>query len=179
MQGRLKQLRATLGLDRQSMAALIGHRPEQVGAWEEGAEPLPPEDAERLSERLGVSPAWLRGEDVPVFGPRLLELRAWVQEQVRGLTGQRLVEMVSATTGERIAYVVRLMQEHNPKLLTLACAAAWLGLSTGSTELLLKGRLDPGSPVVARASELTGIAAHWFRVGPVDLMVRDPVMGDE
>lgn len=75
--------------------------------------------------------------------------------------------VVSATTGERIAYVLRLLQEAAPNLFTPAYIAGWLGLSMGSTELLLKDALDPGTPVVMRAAALTGVSADWFRMGPV------------
>ncbi|HWH70919.1 MAG TPA: helix-turn-helix transcriptional regulator, partial [Candidatus Sulfotelmatobacter sp.] len=170
MQGRLKQLRMTFGLDQRSFAEVIGRPVSQIEAWEKLGEPPSAEDLLMLEARLGVSPRWLSGEEVPIWGADLLELREWLAEQIKTLSGSRLVTMISATTGERISYAVSLLRKKAPQLFTLEVVACWLGLTVGSTELLLRGDLDPGSPVIARASDLTGIPERWFRMGPVDLL---------
>jgi DNA-binding transcriptional regulator YdaS (Cro superfamily) len=169
MQGRVKQLRMSFGLDQRAFADLLGSSAAQVEAWEKGAEALSAEDLALMERRFGVSPRWLEGADVPIWGERVLELRHWLGQQVTGLTGARLVKMISATTGERIAYLIGLLQKQDPQLFTLGCVACWLGLTPGSTTRLLRGELDPGSPVIARASDLTGVPERWFRLGPEDL----------
>lgn len=170
MQGRVKQLRMSFGLDQRGFAEVVGCPVSQVERWEKQAEPLSSEDLALLEGRFGVSPRWLAGEEAPVWGAHLLELRDWLGAQVKTLTGSRLVAMISATTGERIAYCLSLLRKKDPELLALEVVACWLGLTAGSTELLLRGELDPGSPVIVRASDLTGISERWFRLGPVDML---------
>jgi transcriptional regulator with XRE-family HTH domain len=173
MQSRLRELRVKFGLDKTTMAALCGTTPGQWEAWEHGLQLLAPETIKEVADRFGVSLAWLGGADEPIWGRRLLELRTSLQDAVANLSGPKLMELVSATTGERIAFVVEQMQAMAPSLLTLECVACWLGLSPGSLELIMKGRLDPGSPVVARASDWSGIPERWFRLGPVELLADD------
>lgn len=170
MHGRVKQLRMSFGLDQQGFAEVVGCPLAQVEAWEKREATLTADDLALLEQRFGVAPEWLAGADVPMWGARLLELREWLGAQVKTLSGSRLVMMISATTGERIAYTMGLLSKKDPQLFTLEVVACWLGLTAGSTELLLRGELDPGSPVIARASELTGISERWFRLGPVELM---------
>jgi transcriptional regulator with XRE-family HTH domain len=159
----------SFGLDQRSFADLLSCPVTQVESWEKGDEALSAEDRTLLERRFGVSPRWLDGADVPIWGERMLSLRDWLGQQVQELTGARLVKMISATTGERIAYLVGLLQKQDPELFTLGCVAGWLGLTPGSTTRLLRGELDPGSPVIARASDLTGVPERWFRLGPEDL----------
>ncbi|HWI51572.1 MAG TPA: helix-turn-helix transcriptional regulator [Symbiobacteriaceae bacterium] len=170
MQGRVKQLRMSFGLDQQGFADVVGCPVSRVADWEKQTEPLSSEDQALLEGRFGVSPRWLAGEETPVWGARVFELREWLGAQVKALAGSRLVAMISATTGERIAYCIGLLRKKDPQLFTLEVVACWLGLTAGSTELLLRGELDPGSPVIARASDLTGISERWFRLGPVDML---------
>lgn len=166
MQNRLKQLRVTFGCDRQALAEFLECLPEQFERWESGAEPLPDRMARHIASRTGVSAEWIQGADVPMWGARVTEIREWLAQEVMELTGMKLVEMVTATTGERIAYALHLMHRADPDLFTVECVAGWLGLSVESTELLLAGELDPGTPVVIKASELTGLSEQWFRSGP-------------
>lgn len=170
MHGRVKQLRMSFGLDQRAFAEVVGCPVAQVEAWERQTGPLSDEDCAMLEKRFGVSPAWLAGEEVTIWGAYLLELRKWLDGQIKTLSGPKLVAMISATTGERIAYTIGLLKKKDPQLFSLEVVACWLGLTQGSTDLLLKGELDPGSPVIARASDLTGISERWFRLGPVDLM---------
>lgn len=170
MHGRVKQLRMSFGLDQRGFAEVLGCPVAQVEAWEKRGATLSAEDLALLERRFGVSPEWLSGADVPMWGARVLELREWLGAQIKTLVGSKLVTMISATTGERIAYTMGLLSKKDPELFTLEVVACWLGLTAGSTELLLRGELDPGSPVIARASDLTGIPERWFRLGPVDLM---------
>ncbi|MDF2630313.1 MAG: Bacteriophage repressor helix-turn-helix domain [Symbiobacteriaceae bacterium] len=170
MHGRVKQLRMSFGLDQRGFAEVLGCPVAEVAAWEQRGATLSAEDLALLERRFGISPGWLAGGEGPKWGARLLELREWLAAQIKTLAGARLVTMISATTGERIAYTMGLLSKKDPELFTLEVVAAWLGLTAGSTELLLRGELDPGSPVIARASDLTGISERWFRIGPVDLM---------
>ncbi|HYF92603.1 MAG TPA: helix-turn-helix transcriptional regulator [Symbiobacteriaceae bacterium] len=168
MQGRVKQLRMSFGLDQRGFAELVGRPVTEIAAWEKPDVSPSAEDLALLEARFGVSPRWLAGDEVPIWSARVLELREWLGAQVRTLSGSRLVTMISATTGERISYTINLMRKKDPQLFVLEVVACWLGLTAGSTELLLRGELDPGSPVIARASDLTGISERWFRMGPVD-----------
>lgn len=170
MQGRVKQLRMNFGLNQRGFADIVGSPLSRVEAWEDQPDTLTAEDTALLEARFGVSPRWLAGEDVPIWGARLVELRDWLNAQIKTLSGSKLVAMISATTGERIAYAIGLLRKKDPQLFTLEVVACWLGLTSGSTELLLRGELDPGTPVIARASDLTGISERWFRLGPVDLL---------
>ncbi|MDB4894761.1 MAG: Helix-turn-helix domain [Firmicutes bacterium] len=167
MHSRLKQLRLGFGVDQAAMATLLGVTPLEWGGWEAGAALPSAEATAAMASRLGLSTDWLRGAAVPMWGERLLAVRESVDQRLRKLSGMQLITVVSATTGERIAYVLRLLQEAAPDLFTPAYIAGWLGLSMGSTELLLKDALDPGTPVVMRAADLTGVSEDWFRMGPV------------
>jgi DNA-binding XRE family transcriptional regulator len=167
MHTRLKALRLGFGVDQATMASLLGVTPVEWGGWEAG-EALPSSEATTaIATRLGLSSDWLSGAAVPMWGERLLAVRQSVDQRLRELAGIELITVVSATTGERIAYVLRLLQEAAPDLFTPPYIAGWLGLSMGSTELLLKDALDPGTPVVMRAADLTGVSEDWFRMGPV------------
>ncbi|HLN61710.1 MAG TPA: helix-turn-helix transcriptional regulator [Symbiobacteriaceae bacterium] len=178
MQGRVKQLRLHFGLDARTLADLLEVDPALVEEWETGTVPPSPADLALFEARFGVSVAWLAGEDTSIWGARLDTLRRQVAQQVEGISGPRLVQLISATTGERIAYVVNLMLRMAPDLCTVESMACWLGLSPGSTRLLLRGELDPGSSVVLRTSDLTGIPERWFRVGPVDQLAQADETGD-
>ncbi len=163
---RIKQLRMSFGLAQQAMAERVGASVEQLRAWETGREQVPPQRLAAIAERFGLSLRWLMGEDAPKWGSRVQELQRWLAEEMLDLRGMRFVEMLRATTGERIAYAVNLLRRADPYLFTEECIACWLGLSLGSTRLLLSGELDPGTPVITRASELTGLPERWFRAGP-------------
>lgn len=166
MYSRLRSLRLFFGLNHETMAELLGWAPEELRRLEAESGPLPAERTAEVARRFGVSPSWLDGADqAPMLGDRLLALRPRLREQIVGLAGMRLMEVLTATTGERIAYALRLMHKADPDLCSLECVAAWLGLSLESTELLVQGELTPGAPVVARASELTGLPERWFRQG--------------
>lgn len=168
MQNRLKELRLYLGLSVDTMAELLGASAEQVEQWERGAVSLTDHLLSLYVARFGVAPGWLVGADVPVWGERLAGLQRRLHEHIQTLAGPRLVELITATTGERIAYAINWMRRADPELCTLECMACWLGLSPVSADLLLQRRLDPGSPVVLRAGDLTGLSDRWFRVGPVE-----------
>jgi transcriptional regulator with XRE-family HTH domain len=166
MQRRLKQLRLSFGLYPEAMDALLGFSHSQWSRWESGGQAPSVAELAAVADRLGLNPEWLGGADVPMWGQRVAGLRRQVARQIKRLSGLALIEVAAATTGERIAYVLGLMQAEAPELLSLDVVAAWLGLSPGSTELLLKGQLSASTAVVARASDLTGILERWFRVGP-------------
>lgn len=166
MQSRLKQLRMSFGLDRQAFADLLGCSAATVEAWEK-AKSAPDDAVALVAERFGIASEWIQGADVPVWGQRLQEVRTQTLRHVQTLSGSHLIAMISATTGERIAYVANVMRATEPRLFSIAALACWLGLSRGSTELMLAGGIDPGSPVIERASDLTGIPQDWFRKGPV------------
>ncbi|HYG57886.1 MAG TPA: hypothetical protein VD902_07450 [Symbiobacteriaceae bacterium] len=172
MQNRLKQLRMSFGLDRPSFAGLLECAAAEVEIWEK-AGALPEEAVARVVKRFGIAPEWLTGGSDAVWGGKLLDVRRWVASHVNHLTGPNLVRALTATTGERIAYAIGLMRKAEPKMCTLEWAACWLGLSPGSTERLMRGELDPGSPVIARASDLTGIPVQWFREGPGALIDKE------
>jgi transcriptional regulator with XRE-family HTH domain len=168
MQGRVRELRLHFGLDQRTLAGYLGVPVEQVEQWEAGTKAVTEQVAALFEARFGVSSRWLLGDDVLIWSERLEQVRQKLAGHINSLSGPRLVEMISATTGERIAYAVNWIRRAEPELCTLECMAGWLGLSPGSTQLLLRGELDPGSPVVLRASDLTGISGRWFRMGPVD-----------
>lgn len=165
MQNRVKRLRMHFGLDQGALAEWLGRSVPEVQAWESG-EPLSAEDLALFEGRTGVASAWLTGNDVPLVGARLTELKQKVSREIARLSGPRLIRMVMATTGERIAEAVNRMRQLAPDLCTVECMACWLGLAPESAKMLLQGRLDPGTPVVARASDLTGLPERWFRQGP-------------
>jgi transcriptional regulator with XRE-family HTH domain len=178
MHSRLKQLRLGFGVDQVAMATLLGVTPLEWGGWEAGAALPSAEATAAMASRLGLATDWLSGAAVPMWGERMLAVRRSVDQRLRELYGIPLIMVVSATTGERIAYVLRLLQEAAPDLFSPAYVAGWLGLSIGSTTLLLEGALDPGTPVILRAADLTGISEHWFRMGPVDVLSDETEGGD-
>ena len=170
MPARLKQLRMHFGLDQHCMAHLIGCELPDLERWETKPESMKVKDQMAVADRLGICPGWLGGADVAMWNPHVLAISRWLSQEMLGLSGLGLVEMLSATTGERIAYAVNLMRRADREVFTLEGVAGWLGLSVGSTRLLLRGELDPGTPVVMRASELTGMPERWFRAGPEEAM---------
>lgn len=178
MQHRLKELRLYFGLDAATMAEILGATSGQVERWERSHTFLTEDVVGRYAERFGVASGWLTGEEASVWGPRLEGIRRQLRAHIQTLTGSRLVQLITATTGERIAYAVNWMRRADPTLCTLQCMACWLGLSPVSTDLLLQGRLDPGSPVVLRASDLTGLPDRWFRIGPVERLADENDRGD-
>jgi hypothetical protein len=167
MQGRLRALRFRFGLSRSAMAALLGVTPAQWQCWEESEEHLTEPRWRSLAQQIGVNPAWLSEVESPLCDERIQEMQVWLGEEVRGLGGPRSMALTRATTGERIAYAVRLASSRLPDVLRPDSLAAWLGLSATSLSLMLRGDLDPGTPVVERAADLTGIPSRWFREGLV------------
>lgn len=166
MQGRLRALRCHFGLSRPAMAALLSVTPQQWQRWEDGEQELTELQWRSLAQRIGVNPAWIRDVESPLGDERIAQMQVWLGEEIGELRGQRLMALRGATTGERIAYVLRLGSARLPDLLRLDPLAAWLGMSTASLSLMLVGELDPGTPIVERAADLTGISARWFREGP-------------
>lgn len=162
MQGRLRWLRENFGLDQTAMAALLEVEPEQVAAWERA---MTPEGVQRIAERFGLSPEWVAGAEATMWGARVQKAQRKVAQSLRRLSGTDLITILAATTGERVAHVVRILMQADPELFTLHQVSLWLGLSQESTELLLRDALDPGTPVIVRTSELAGVSEIWFRKG--------------
>jgi transcriptional regulator with XRE-family HTH domain len=76
--GRLREYREDRGLSRRDIARLVGVSIQAVEQWE-NARSLPSTAMmATISHRLGISKAWLLGEDTTTPIPDRLKLRQWV-----------------------------------------------------------------------------------------------------
>lgn len=167
MQGRLRALRFHFGLSRSDMAGLVLVTPTEWQRWEESEQELTESRWRSLAQQIGVNPQWLSGVESPLCDERMQVMQVWLSGEINGLRGPRLTALTGATTGERIAYAVRMASARMPVVLRSRSLAAWLGISAAGLSLMLRGELDPGTPVVERAADLTGLPSRWFREGPV------------
>lgn len=171
MQYRIVRLREEFGLTGTQLALIIGMGPERVQALEQGATDPAVAELVQIADAFGISVDWLLGRSEPKWGWRLQQIKHRLSTHLSGLTGGHLIQMLGATTTERITYIVGLMRQHDPALLQDWYIAGWLGLSQGSAARLLRGELDATTPVIARMSDMTGVPETWFRTGDPKVLV--------
>lgn len=164
MHKRVKQLRDHLGLSHEHLATVTGLSVERLTLLESGDRPLL-DEVIAIADALGVSIDWLLDRGNEQWGARLLQARRALADHLRTLPSPQQIQLMGATTGERIAYVVEFLRKEAPGLMQDWYVSGWLGLTQKSAERLLRGELDATTPVVARVSDLAGLPELWMRTG--------------
>ena len=120
MNGRLKELRKTLGLKQRELAQKLGCSVSNVGTWEAGIQDIPKTRVYQICKEFNVNRPWFETGEGEMFEPeeKIMDVReaqrAFVYAMMRGMSEEQLDVIYDAIQHEKQA----LAEAESKKIVT-------------------------------------------------------------
>ena len=144
-----------MDLKKKDAAALIGKKPQTVGAYCKGIASPTLDDLPQVAKVLGVTSDWLLGgHPSRKWGAAVSDVRLYLRGQLHRVR--------YSTVANHVAIIIGIMQERSELCRQPWFLAGVLGISIADYQQVLLGEGDLNDEHVERFAEFTGLPKIWL-----------------